>query len=153
MRSWPDVSTGRRTRPSFWTTLQDAVDEIEGGEVSLPLAGIAGALEGYGPLTNMRELEINALDGAGVVGDGVTDCLSGLQAQLDSAANLVAAHPNIHGAKVILPPGVYGISGQLVVPSNVEFVGCGKGAFRDRVKSRNFRTADTAGGARIREHQ
>ena len=56
MRSWPDVSTGRRTRPSFWTSLQDAVDEIEGGEVALPLAGIADALGAWAetdPLTRV----------------------------------------------------------------------------------------------------
>ena len=66
MRSWPDVSTGRRTRPSFWTSLQDAVDEIEGGEVALPLAGIAGALGEWVPTTgavaNMRSGVVGVLD-------------------------------------------------------------------------------------------
>ena len=39
MRSWPDVSTGRRTRPSFWTTLQAEADAAHGWNGILVVSG------------------------------------------------------------------------------------------------------------------
>lgn len=47
MRSWPTITTGTRTRPSFWTTLQDAIDEIDPSVSSSAnaRAGIVSALD------------------------------------------------------------------------------------------------------------
>jgi hypothetical protein len=59
----------------------------------------------------------------GAVGDGVTDDTEAIQDALDAAGEEVAS--DVYGATVSVPPGVYLISDQIIIPSAVSLVGSG----------------------------
>ncbi len=119
MRSWPDVSTGRRTRPSFWTSLQDAVDEIEGGEVALPLAGIEGAL-GDG----RRDQRIFNVRDDGAKGDNNTDDTGSILTAIERAIAVGGGTIYLPGGRQYLfdPTAI----NKIKLASNVRFLGDGE---------------------------
>lgn len=71
------------------TTINRWIENIN----TVPLGSITGALEGYGPLANMRAGELNLLD-AGAVGDGVSDDTAAIQAALASGTFSIWVPPD-----------------------------------------------------------
>lgn len=76
----------------------DHMNGLQTGAIPIALPGIAGALEEYGPLANMRAGVVNVLDW-GAKGDGTSDDTAAFDAAL--------AHIGERGGRLILPPRVY----------------------------------------------
>lgn len=72
----------------------DHMNGLQTGALPIPLAGIEGALEEYGPLSHVREGLANVRD-FGAVGDGVHDDTPNIQAAINSGAAVVEyPHPD-----------------------------------------------------------
>lgn len=137
MRTWPDVSTGKRTRPSFWTSIQNAVDEIDERLILIPTGDY---------FQNQQISRLNVLD-RGVVGDGTTDDLSHLQDAYDELGESGGGFLEFPGYReYYLEDGktTGGLSWMLSLKhSNVHLVG-GPGAV--------LKTNETAGIIHIGQH-
>lgn len=99
--------------------LQLGLERIQAGTVPIPVAGIEAALGEYEPLANMRARKPNALDFLERDPDlsGGTDYTEELLSWLaDAASGSAGSRYSTDGAgNGDLPPGVYGISGELTV--------------------------------------
>jgi hypothetical protein len=82
----------------------------------------------------------------GAVGDGTTDDTAAIQAAL-AAAN-VSAGVDGSNKTVFMPPGIYLISGQLVIPHGVRLVGAGARSTRIKV-STTFAALTSTGAIRL----
>ena len=84
---------------AFMNQLVDAANQANAafnGAGQITTAAITPALEGYGPLANMRAGIVNVLDSDDVAGDGVSDDTSGIASQLASLTS---------GGTLVFPAG------------------------------------------------
>lgn len=112
---------------AFMNQLVDAANQANAafnGAGQITTAAITPALEGYGPLANMRAGMFDPRD-AGALGDGDHDDTSAILSKIDEAYE--AGDATDEPQYVTLRPGRYLIDGELELPDIVGLRGSGSG--------------------------